>query len=128
MMKETPLSDAEKQNRKTMLLPFHSRSNFGRKILHLHRALQSIEDKGTLVVLVDAYDSIFLSSAPKDIVVAFERARHYSHRLRMRHMEHLEITKNSFFASETNAAEGSIGENTEMALIRRYCNITTTSS
>ena len=61
-MKEVPLSENEKLSRKTRHLPFHSRANFGRKILHFHKALLKIEDVDTFVILVDAYDSIFLSS------------------------------------------------------------------
>ena len=92
-MREVPLTDNEKLNRNTRNLPFHSRANFGRKILHFHKALLKIEDVNTLVVLVDAYDSIFLSSHPQDLIVAFERARHYAHRLRVRYSERSEDAK-----------------------------------
>ena len=87
-MKEVPLNENEKLDKKTTNLPFHSRANFGRKILHFHEALLKIEDVNTFVVLVDAYDTIFLSTNPRELIVAYERARHYAYRLRVRYGEY----------------------------------------
>lgn len=71
LMYEIPLSAQEKRDPKNKKA-FHARANFGRKLLHLHKACEDLPNKDTLVVLVDSYDSLFVGA---DLVAAYERAR-----------------------------------------------------
>lgn len=71
LMYEIPLSAEEKKNPKNKKA-FHARANFGRKLLHLHKACEDLPNKDTLVVLVDSYDSLFVGA---DLVSGYERAR-----------------------------------------------------
>lgn len=74
LMVEEPLTPAERKDPKNKKA-FHSRSNFGRKLLHLHQACEQLPNKDTLVVLVDSYDSLFTGS---DLIGGFERARDFA--------------------------------------------------
>lgn len=71
LMYEIPLSPEEKKDPKNKKA-FHARANFGRKLLHLHKACEDLPNKDTLVVLVDSYDSLFVGA---DLVAGYERAR-----------------------------------------------------
>lgn len=71
LMYEIPLSAEEKKDPKNKKA-FHARANFGRKLLHLHKACEDLPNKDTLVVLVDSYDSLFVGA---DLVAGYERAR-----------------------------------------------------
>lgn len=71
LMYEIPLSPEEKKDPKNKKA-FHARANFGRKLLHLHKACEDLPNKDTLVVLVDSYDSLFVGA---ELVAGYERAR-----------------------------------------------------
>lgn len=74
LMYEVPLTAAEKRDPKNKKA-FKQRVNFGRKLLHLHKACENLPNKDTLVVLVDSYDSLFSGS---DLVLGYERAREHA--------------------------------------------------
>ena len=99
LMTETPLTKEDLQDKNMRNKPFHSRSNFGRKIYHLYKACSQIKNKQALVILVDGYDSLFVSESPKELIIAFERARHYAARLRTKFISNiaadLHLTQNN---------------------------------
>ena len=74
LMYEIPLTAAEKKDPKNRRA-FHHRVNFGRKLLHLHKACEDLPNKETIVILVDSYDSLFSGA---DLLAGYDKAKEFA--------------------------------------------------